>query len=113
MITRKGIAHMDSQADHDTVFEAALRAVAAVRHLDSSIDRMTALQIAWFVVAHEARGLAMPEPGGFLDEQVRQLEQLDRLSDLVRDEVPDDEYARLCESDWRAIFGRVAGALSR
>jgi hypothetical protein len=80
-------------ADEETS-ELVMAVLDAVSHL-SLEDRLTGIEIAWIALAHRARSEALAYPGGFPDEQARQLGHLEKLGLLVAGDAPDLELERL------------------
>jgi len=63
-------------------------------------DRLLVLQLAWMLLAQQARSEGLAMSGGFEREQARQLDQLEKIAVMVRRDTPDLESARLLrESD--------------
>jgi hypothetical protein len=60
-------------------------------------ERLDALSLVWLVVAKEVRDTALAFPGGYPTERSRQLKELERLADLVRDDEPDIELERFMQ----------------
>jgi hypothetical protein len=58
-------------------------------------DRLLVLQLAWMLLAQQARSEALAVSGGFESEQARQLDQLETIGVLVRRDTPDLESERL------------------
>ena len=59
-------------------------------------ERLLVLQMAWLVLASNARTEALPSIEGFLAEQARQVAQLDKMMlQLVSTDTPDLEMERL------------------
>jgi hypothetical protein len=68
-------------------------------------DRLLVLQLAWIILAQQARNQALAFPGGFQGEQSRQVGQLEKTALLVREDTPDIELERLTQE------GDYAGCL--
>jgi hypothetical protein len=62
-------------------------------------DRLIVLQLAWGVVATEARNAFLSIPGGFPAEKSRQLEQLRQMAEQVEAAEPDLELECLIQED--------------
>jgi hypothetical protein len=58
-------------------------------------DRQLVLQLAWMLLAQQTRSEALATCGGFEREQARQLDQLEKISVMVRRDTPDLESQRL------------------
>jgi hypothetical protein len=67
----------------------------ATANLPDLAQRLRVLSTAWMVVASDARHEQLFEPGGFQAEQRHQLDELERLARIVRQERPDLEFERL------------------
>jgi hypothetical protein len=76
------------------LLDAANRLVDACAGM-SMDDRLLVLQLAWMILAQQARNDALAFPGGFPAEQTRQLAQLEKISHLVGEDTPDLELERL------------------
>jgi hypothetical protein len=77
--------------------EAATKAIEACSVLSTTDDRLFALQLAWIILAQQARNDALAFPEGFPTERARQLAQLEKIALLVREDKPDLEFVRLQE----------------
>jgi hypothetical protein len=62
-------------------------------------DKLDILQLAWGVLARQARNGLLGVPGGFPEEKSRQLEQLRKTIELVEADEPDLEMERLSQED--------------
>jgi hypothetical protein len=60
-------------------------------------DRLLVLELAWAAIAQRARYEALLHPGGFRDERVRQVGQLEKIADLVKGDVPSLEMERFVQ----------------
>jgi hypothetical protein len=60
-------------------------------------DRLLVLQLAWAAIAQRARYEALLHPGGFRDERVRQVGQLEKMVDLLKGDVPSLEMERFVQ----------------
>lgn len=78
----------------DAIFEVVNRVVDECAALSMG-DQLMVLQIAWIVLAKQARDQALAFPGGFPGEQARQLEQLVKIAAFIREDTPDLELERL------------------
>lgn len=61
----------------------------------SDQDMLHVLEMAWLVLAQMERDKQLAVPGGFPEEQARQLGVLHKMSHLVGDSEPDIELERL------------------
>ena len=75
------------------LLEATNRVLGACATM-SMDDRLLVLQLAWVLLAQQARNEALAFPGGFPTEQAHQLEQLEKIALLVREDTPDLELER-------------------
>ena len=73
----------------------------------STSARLEVLELAWLLLASNARTEALIVPGGFPEEKARQLQHLRRMADLVGADEPDLEMERLFHE------GDVAGVIRR
>jgi hypothetical protein len=80
----------------DRVWEAMKTIIDVCQPLPVK-ERLDALALAWLVVAKEVRDTALAFPGGCTTERSRQLSELERLADFVRDDEPDKELERLTQ----------------
>ncbi|HEY0873602.1 MAG TPA: hypothetical protein VGD94_09025 [Vicinamibacterales bacterium] len=87
-----------------TTFERVMDITAQLESL-GDVDRLEVLEIAWLVMAANARNAALALPGGFPAEQARQLTHLEKIALLVREDSPDLEGERLF------LEGDIAGML--
>jgi len=69
--------------------------LAAGEQGSPSSERADILLTAYLITAANARNEAIIEPGGYLAEQARQLERLERAAALIKTDVPDVEAERL------------------
>jgi hypothetical protein len=60
-------------------------------------EQLYLVETVWCHLAAEVRRQALAFPGGFPEEQARQLRVLRRFADYVKAETPDLELARLIE----------------
>ena len=105
---------MEEQEDQDGTLLVALDAIADVctEAFSSIDDRLLACELAWLVFAGIARSEALAFPGGFPGEQARQVERLEKMVGLVRDDAPDLELERLFqEGNVEEIARRLRAAL--
>lgn len=77
----------------------------------STSERLDVLQVAWLVIAANARTEA---PAGFVAEQARQVARLRALAEAVAAAVPDSETDRLAqEGDAEGVLRRAEQLLAR
>ena len=105
---------MMSDEDSDRLWEVVKNVLSVVAFVDDNADplpdaeQMTALEIAWISLAKTRRDKALAFPGGFKEEQDRQLAQLDKVKQLVSGDEPDLELERLTlEEDWDGVMKRL------
>ena len=84
---------MDGE-DSPNLFETAMLVCEAASG-PSTIARLKVLEVAWLMLASNARTEALIAPGGFPEEKARQVERLRRMADLVGADEPDLETAAL------------------
>jgi hypothetical protein len=73
---------MDDESKTD-LFDALVRVCGACEGLPTR-NRLQVLQLAWLILASNARAEALVVvPGGFPEEKARQLRQLRKMADLV------------------------------
>jgi hypothetical protein len=80
----------------ETAFRDALVDVmAAEGRLTDVRESERLLRTAWAIVAQQVQSGNLFAPGGYHAEQRRQLGELEKLAELVRDDAPDLEEERL------------------
>jgi hypothetical protein len=80
----------------ETAFrEALVDVMAAAARLTDVREGEHLLWTAWAIVAQQVRSANLFAPGGYQAEQRRQLGELEKLAELVRDDAPDLEEERL------------------
>jgi hypothetical protein len=84
------LAHVEDK-ERLTAASNVLNACASL----SRDDRLLVLQLVWLLSAQRARSAALAVPGEFQREQARQLNQLEKMSVLVKKDTPDLELDRL------------------
>jgi hypothetical protein len=72
-----------------------IRAVADL----STQDKLEVIELLWLAFAANARTEQLAIPGGFQEEQARQVERLDKFAALIRADAPDLECERLWLED--------------
>ena len=83
-----------------------------VAGLPTTRDRFDALNLAWLAVASQARTDAMITPGGFTDEQERQVHRLRAMADFIATDEP--ETQRLFnEGDFEEMERRLRAWIDR
>src|SRR5262245_16189904 len=88
--------------EHDPrVLDAMSRVLEDTRGLPHG-DRLVAIAVAWMAAAGHARVDAAVEPGGFEAARASQLQQLDKMTALVRADAEDLDADRLLEEKDRA-----------
>jgi hypothetical protein len=86
---------MTDHDQNDPRRDALVDVLRVAAHLPDLAERLQMLSVVWTVVASDARQERLFGPGGFQTEQRRQLDELERLARLVREDTPDLEYQRL------------------
>ena len=85
-----------NDAPNDAPFlEALVDVMAAAGRLGDVRESERLLWMALALVAQQVRSANLFAPGGYQAEQRRQLHELERLSQLIRDDAPDLEEERL------------------
>ena len=79
-----------------TILDYLLAVNAALDGL-STREKLDVVQIAWLTMGSNARTEALSIPGGFPEERARQVEQLEKMAELVSTAEPDLETERLFE----------------
>jgi hypothetical protein len=91
----------------DRTFDAMERLTAACAGLTTR-EVLDALELTWIAFAANARTEQLSIPGGFPEEQARQVQRLQRIAELVRGDEPDLELERLWqEGDHDGFVARV------
>lgn len=89
---------MADQQDRDTL-AIVVAITQATEKLATYDDRLMAIEIAWLALASTARAEALAIPDAFPAVRARQVEHLERMALLVRDDEPDLEAERLTQEN--------------
>lgn len=85
----------------------AMRLIEACAALPMD-DRLLVVQLAWTILAQQARNEALAFPGGFQAERDRQAAQLEQVALVVREDTPDIELERLLqEGDTEGVLRHI------